>query len=109
MPKVYEKTIKINADLLSRLHYWLTDNSDTSERLGEDGGYHITAIFQNGYEMDIKCSGTEDTVAWTEAVLFDPKGYEICHTDVSDEFLGDWELSDDNDNVYIAHVIARNT
>ena len=113
---IYECTLELDAEIIERLHYWLTDNSDASDRLNEDDTFIKTAKFKNGMEMDIKCCGVQfddvydnpaDNTAWTEAVLFDPKGYEICHTDVSDEFLGDWELSDDNDNVYIAHVIER--
>lgn len=52
----------------------------------------MTAKFPDGYEMDIKCCGCQDDSSWTEAVLFDAQGHELCCTDVEDEFVGEWEL-----------------
>ena len=99
---VYEQTIYLDADTVKTMNYWLTDNTDTSYRLGEDDAYYVTADFKNGIEMDIKCCGTDEGPAWTEAVLFQ-NGSEVCCTDVSDEMLGDWSLEFEND-VYIVHI-----
>ena len=102
----FEQTITVNPRTLEALNYWLTDNSAASERLSEGDGYYLTATFPNKIDMDIKCCGTQDGVAWTEAVLFNKHGSELCHTDVSDEFLGDWEL-EYNGNVYLVHVVKE--
>ena len=98
---VYEQTIKLDHKTVVMLNYWLTKN-DSDERLSEDDAYYVTADFKNGIEMDIKCCGTEEGTAWTEAVLF-KNGSEVCCTEVSDEFLGDWSLEFEND-VYIVHI-----
>lgn len=102
---IYEQTITLGPGKLKVLNYWLTDNSGSSERLNEDDVYSLIASFPDAIDMDIKCCGTQEGVAWTEAVLF-KDGSEISHTDVSDEFLGDWEL-EYNDNVYRVHVVEE--
>ena len=103
---LYERTITIDDREAECLNYWLTDNSDTSERLNEDDTIVKTAKFEDGMEMDIKCCGTQDDVAWTEAVLFYDNGQEACHTEVSDEYLGDWEI-EWGGNVYRVHVVKE--
>ena len=101
----YTETIKIDKNTEIKLNYWLNDNSDSSERLNEDETFVKTVKFENGFEMDIKCCGTQKGFAWTEAVLFD-EGRECCFTDVCEEFLGDWELTW-NGNVYTVHVVPE--
>lgn len=103
--KILEQTIEVDEATAERLSYWLTDNSDTSERLNEDMTLTKTAHFPDGIDMDIKCCGTRDETAWTEAVLFD-EGYQCCFSDPSDEFFGDWEL-DWNDTLYRVHVVLK--
>lgn len=105
--KILEQTIEVDEATAERLNYWLTDNSDTSERLYEDMTLTKTAHFPDGIDMDIKCCGSRDETAWTEAVLFD-EGYQCCFSDPSDEFLGDWEL-DWNGTLYRVHVILKTT
>ena len=104
---VYEQTIELDTNIIKMLDYWLTDNSDKANRLTEDETYTETAQFPDCIEMDIKCCGTRDGAAWTEAVLF-REGCELCHTDVNDEFLGDWWL-EWNGDVYRVHVVKENT
>lgn len=113
--KLYECTITIDDREAEYLNYWLTDNSDTSKRLGEDDTIIKTAKFEDGMEMDIKCCGVQfddvhdnpaSNTAWTEAVLFYDNGEEACHTEVSDEYLGDWEI-EWGGNVYRVHVVKE--
>ena len=99
----YEQTIKIDFETAKQLTYWLNNNQEDN-KLTLDMTYAKTAHFPDGFEMDIKCCGSDDGEACTEAVLFDTDGYQCCFTDVSDEFLGDWEL-DWNGTTYIVHVI----
>ena len=103
---LFEKTIVLDPQTVKQLQYWLTDNSDTSERLGVDATFVRTAKFEDGFELDIKCCGCDDDVAWTEAVLFYSNGQEACHTDVSDEYLGDWEI-EWGGAVYRVHVMQK--
>lgn len=102
--KIYEQTIKINSNDAKCLDYWLNNNKGDN-KLTLDMTYTKTVHFPDGFEMDIKCCGSGDEKAWTEAVLFD-EGYQCCFTDASDEFFGDWEL-DWNGSVYRVHVIPE--
>lgn len=77
----------------------------STDMMGEDDMLSVTVVFPNGIEMDIKLCGARDDYPWTEAVLFD-HGSEVCCTDVSNEFFGIWELSDDN-NEYVAILKAQ--
>ena len=65
---------------------------DDEDYQGEDATIRHTAVFPDGKQMDIKCCGCQDEPSWTEAVLFDNHGFELCCSDVCDEYLGDWEL-----------------
>lgn len=77
-------------------------------QMGEDDTYTETVTFSNGYQMDIKCCGTQDDVGWTEAVLFNEHGAQIAYTDPSDEYDGEWELEDDEGNQYRVDVVQQN-
>ena len=56
------------------------------------GGNIYTVEFLDGKQMDIKCCGTQDRGSWTEAVLLNGSGSELCHSEVSDRYDGIWEL-----------------
>lgn len=103
---VFEQTVTVSKRDTRNLDYWLTDNSDKSERLYEELTYTKTAVFDDNFQMDIKCCGSNDDTAWTEAVLFDSDGCECSFTEASDEFFGDWELKW-GDNVYRVHVVKE--
>lgn len=75
----------------------------TPDFMSEDETFTKTAKFRNGYEMDIKCCGADDDVAWCEAVLFDENGSQVAYTDPSDDFFDEWEL-EDNGITYIVRV-----
>ena len=51
-----------------------------------------TVVFPDGNEMDIKCCGAQDDCSWTEAVLFNRNGFELCCSEVSNRYDGTWEL-----------------
>ena len=51
-----------------------------------------TVQFPDGKQMDIKCCGCQDEPSWTEAVLFDEDGSQLCCTEPGDSFDGPWEL-----------------
>ena len=77
----------------------------------DDEEVHTESVsFLDGmYIVDVKCVGCGDEEpAWTEAVLFkrnvDGLYSEVSHTDVEDEFLGDWDLVDFDGNSYTVTV-----
>ena len=63
-----------------------------------------TCRFENGNEADIKVNTSEDDV-WTEGVLFDKDGNELCHTEVCDDIQGEWDFEFDGDT-YEVEVIG---
>ena len=99
----YEATLKVSRDTLAYIDNALAD----PDFMGEDDTIRKTAHFPNGYEMDIKCCGAQDDVAWTEAVLFNPDGGQVAYTDPADEFSGEWELEDDDGNTYRVNVVPE--
>ena len=62
----------------------------------EDHPISHTAVFPDGKQMDVKCCGAQDECSWTEAVLFDQNGCELCCSEVSDHYDGTWELEYQN-------------
>ena len=94
----YEKKLLIfkkESDYISHL-------LSTTDSMSEDDTIIKTAKFDNGIEMDIKLCGAQDDYPWTEAVLFN-NGSEVCCSEVSDEYVGEWEL-EYNGNQYVVYV-----
>ena len=62
--------------------------------------------FPDGKEMDVKCCGCRDESSWTEAVLFDKNGAELCCSEPADEYDGTWTL--ENEGVeYIVYIAVE--
>ena len=106
---VYERIIKISKAEAEQINKHLTvEPTCADECLGEDIAIVNTAKFNNGIEMDIKCCGVqyeernESNLAWTEAVMF-KDGDELCYTEPSDEYLGEW-ICEYNGDEYIVFV-----
>ena len=102
-----KKEIEISASTVRKMHKYLSGE----EYLPEDVTISFTADFGDGYEMDIKVCGVQeeedsDNSAWSEAVLFH-NGSEVCCTEPSDEFLGEWTCEDADGNKYIATVKVK--
>lgn len=74
--------------------------------LGEDETFTETAVFGNGLEMDIKCCGTQEGEAWTEAVLFTKEGIGVAVSEPSDDFFGEWELYYKDDIYHVDVTLA---
>ena len=62
----------------------------------EDHTISHTVVFPDGKQMDVKCCGAQEECSWTEAVLFDENGCELCCSEVSDRYAGTWELEYQN-------------
>ena len=82
-------------------------NADTEDAYqGEDNTITYTAHFPDGKEMDVKCCGCRDESSWTEAVLFDKNGAELCCSEPADEYDGTWTL--ENEGVeYIVYIAVE--
>ena len=109
---VYEKTLYIPAERLKNIRRYLTEIPTCKDDcLGEDETISYTCCFPHNYEVDIKCCGvaydedeTEANLAWTEGVLFHD-GSEVCCSEASDQFEGDWEF-ESGYRTFIVHVVA---
>lgn len=88
LPRKHSATVCITQDLADRIEDFL-NRPDAQEH---DETVKVTVVFDDGREMDIKCCPSDDGPSWTEAVLFNAHGNELTCTEVSDEFLGPWEI-----------------
>lgn len=100
MKKEYKVNVAVDSVLLQQVNKWLTARAP-EEFQNENNTVSVTAVFPDGCEMDIKCCGCQSEPSWTEAVLFNAKGGELCCTDPSDRFAGEWKLEHDETS-YIA-------
>jgi hypothetical protein len=105
----FEQRLFISKEEAEQINRYLhVEPTCVEECLGEDITIIHTVKFDDGIEMDIKCCGvqydeySESNTAWTEAVLFE-NGYQVCYTDPSDEYLGEWSLEHDG-NEYIVLI-----
>ena len=99
----HEQTIvKVPKRLIGHIRHYLSLplGLNESEYQGEDNTIIVATIrCSNGYEIDIKCCGCQEEASWTEAVLFNENGVELCCTDCSDEIIGEWLIEYD-DTIY---------
>lgn len=95
----YVKEIKLSKDITA----FYTETMRTNSRDWPSETLSETAVFDKGYEMDIKLCSADDGGYWTEAVLF-KNGSEVCCTEPCDDFFGEWELEDDN--VYVVKIVG---
>lgn len=78
--------------------------AETAEQFqDEDHTISHTVKFPDGKQMDVKCCGAQEEGSWTEAVLFNENGVELCCSEVSDQYDGTWEL-EHNGRRYVAIV-----
>ena len=104
-----EKTIVIEkkeADLINRLLEMKGDAIYDKYGFKRDETITHTAKFQGGYEVDVKlviCDHEE--TPYCEAVLFQD-GCEVAFTDPEGEYFGDWELKDEDGNVFTVKIAA---
>lgn len=88
---VYFTKVKIPKDIMKTINGYLKAKKE-DEFQPEDNTIVYTAVFPDGKEMDIKCCGSQDEASWTEAVLFDEHGGQLCFTDPDEDYEGTWEL-----------------
>ena len=108
---IKRSTITISRSEADRITALLCEEpSCESECFGEDEKITHTAVFDDGYEADIEVCGVqyvegECNTAWSQGVLF-KNGSEVCCSEPSDEFLGEWEF-ETNDTTYIVNVVTE--
>lgn len=102
-PHVLEKTIYISEKYAETIDKYLRGK----ELQGLDATLSETATFPDGFDMDIRCCGT-DADSFTEAILYDRKGKVVALTDPCDTFTGCWELEDETTGTtYRVHVMTK--
>ena len=102
-PHVLEKTIYISESYAKLIEKYIRGE----ELQGMDATLSETATFPDGFDMDIRCCGT-DVDSFTEAILYDRKGKAVALTDPCDTFTGCWELEDDTTGTtYRVHVMTK--
>ena len=83
--------LEIPRDAMEQISGYLHAASEDAYQ-SEDHTISYTVQFPDGKQMDIKCCGCQDEPSWTEAVLFDEDGSQLCCTEPGDSFDGPWEL-----------------
>ena len=71
------------------------DPGPCDDRLHETETISKTVKFPDGRQMDIRLCGADKGPAWTEAVLFERSGVQVCCTDPDDAFFQVWEIESD--------------
>lgn len=98
-----EKTIYISETCAETIEKYL--RGEELQGMGES--LSETATLPDGFDMDIRCCGTEDD-SFTEAILYDSEGKEVALTEPCDTFTGCWELEDDTTGTkYRVHVMTK--
>ena len=97
--KIFKKTINISATEKKLIKKLLSEEPTEDTCMGEDETITYTAVFPNNIEIDVKICGVQyaedgSNLPWTEAVLFDNGGEEMC-TEPSDDIFGTWNFSYD--------------
>lgn len=84
-----------DTDIVQR-HWEEFWQKDTGPCAGEST-FTVTAKFDDGYQMDVKLCGCQDSEPWTEAVLFNKCGSECGCTDPGDvdDMVGEWSIEYD--------------
>lgn len=102
-PHVLEKTIYIGEKRAETIEKYLR----AKELQGMGVSLSETAVFPDGFSMDIRCCGT-DVDSFTEAILYDREGKEVALTEPCDVFTGCWELEDETTGTtYRVHVMTK--
>lgn len=97
------KTIKLDEDrkaFIQSLVGITGEEAYNKYGLNEDETISETVYLPNHVEIEIKLviPSWEDTT-WTEAVIF--KDYhQVGYTEPSEDFFGEWELQDNEDNIF---------
>ena len=87
---ILEETLYISKSSSKKLEKYLCGE----EVQGFGSSLSETAKFSDGYSMDIRCCGDEDT-SWAEAILYDNTGVQVAITETYETFIGYWELDDE--------------
>lgn len=101
----YSATLAIPKVVVEQITGYLNATCE-DEYQDEDRTIIYTVQFLDGRQMDIKCCGCQNESSWTEAVLFDANGNQLCYTEPDEEFLGTWTLDYDGID-YTVQVVGE--
>lgn len=98
----YKETITVSHEIAEKIkRYMNVEPENQDECLGEDEKFDYEVTFPDGKRMAVQVCGVQyrenepGNTAWSQAVLWDENGRELAYTDVSEDFLGEWELDYD--------------
>lgn len=97
-------TVKVPKSVMDTIKGYLNAKAEDKFQ-GEDNTISYTAVFPDGKQMDVKCCGCRDESSWTEAVLFDKNGCELCCSEPEYKYAGTWELEHEG----VKYVAVVNT
>lgn len=101
----YSATLAIPKAVAEQINGYLNATCE-DEYQDEDCPIIYTVQFLDGRQMDIKCCGCQNESSWTEAVLFDANGNQLCYTEPDEEYVGIWTLEYDGID-YTALVVEE--
>lgn len=107
----FHTLIELPAKTLAQYQYLLGRNGrQLYDEFGlkRDETITHTAKFCNGYEADIKIVICEEDPPYIDAVLFDPRGSEVCCESSEDDFGGEYWFRDHAGNDYLVEVRESN-
>lgn len=100
---ILEETLYISESSSKKLEKYLCGE----EVQGFGSSLSETAKFSDGYSMDIRCCGDENT-SWAEAILYDNTGVQVAITEAYETFIGYWELDDETTGkTYRVNVLTK--
>ena len=105
---VYIETLYLDGAEIDRINSYLNNPQRVEDSLGEDSTIIHSVVFNNGYSADVKCCGVkwhdgQNNSAWTEAILYDDKGYQVDFSEPESTFEGQWQLESETD-YYVVNI-----
>lgn len=103
----YQKNLHLPQKELEEIAKMLiTEPKDADECFGEDLKISHAVVFDNGMSMSIELCGVKfeegsDNLPWTQAVLYDVDGVELCFSEPSEEYEDEWTLEHDGDEFIV--------
>ena len=109
----YNKTIYINKKTEKIINGLLVEPKTEDNWSGSGVLYGLSIIFDNGFQMDINIVGVlqfeqgTTNKPWTECILFDNNGFELCCSEVEEDFIKEWSINYD-ENQYTVNIVISN-
>lgn len=104
---IYQQKIIIPHAEAEAIRRYLHPASE-SEFQKEDHTIRHSIRYPDGMQIAVKCCGSREAASWTETVMFDYLGREVCFSDAYDTYERSWEL-EHRGVIYRAEVCSEGT